>query len=139
MTQRVREIMTPHPVTLTERAPIREAARLMRERGIGEVVVVDAERVRGVVTDRDLTVRAMADERNPSLTTVGQVCSRELVTCAPGDTVDDTVRLMREHALRRLPVVDGGRLVGTLTLGDVAVAQDPDSALAGITRARPNR
>ncbi|GGI94031.1 CBS domain-containing protein [Streptomyces brasiliensis] len=139
MTRQIREIMTPDPVTVTEQAPIIEAAQLMRERGIGDVIVTESGHLRGVVTDRDLVIRALADQRSPTLTTVGQVCSRDLVTCSPQDAVDDAVRLMREHALRRLPVIEGDEVVGTVSLGDLAIDRDPHSALADISFAEPNR
>ncbi|MEU6089729.1 CBS domain-containing protein [Streptomyces sp. NPDC047085] len=139
MTQYVREIMTRDPVTVPEETPLAEVAQLMRQKAIGDVIVTEADHVRGLVTDRDLVVRALADQRDPALTVVGQVCSRDMVMCSSRDAVDDAIRLMREHAVRRLPVVDDGRLVGTLSLGDLAVDRDPHSALADISSARPNR
>ncbi|MGW7528352.1 CBS domain-containing protein [Streptomyces sp. NPDC054783] len=139
MAQHVREIMTSDPVTVSERTPITEVARLMRERNIGDIIVGDADHVRGLVTDRDLVIRAIAEHRDPDATTVADVCSTDLITCSPQDAVDEAVRLMREHALRRLPVVDEGHLVGALSLGDLAVEEDPRSALADISAAPPNR
>lgn len=138
MVQQVREIMTSDPVTVAEQTPITEVARLMRERDIGDVIVAEADDVRGLVTDRDLVVRALAEHRDPDSTTVGEVCSHDLVTCSPQDRIDEAVRVMREHALRRLPVIDNGHLVGTLSLGDLAVERDPQSALADISAAEPN-
>ncbi|MGW1051190.1 CBS domain-containing protein [Streptomyces sp. NPDC001118] len=139
MTQYVREIMTRDPVTVPEKTPLTEVARLMRQNGIGDVIVTEGDHVCGPVTDRDLVVRALADERDPKLTVVGQVCSRDMVTCSSQAPVEEAVRLMREHTLRRLPVVDDDRLVGALSLGDLAVERDPHSALADISAARPNR
>lgn len=139
MAQQVREIMTSDPVTVAEQTPITEVARLMRERDIGDVIVAEADDVRGLVTDRDLVVRALAEHRDPDSTTVGEVCSHDLVTCSPQDRIDEAVRLMREHALRRLPVIDNGHLVGALSLGDLAVERDPESALADISAAEPNQ
>ncbi|MFI2435846.1 CBS domain-containing protein [Streptomyces sp. NPDC018693] len=136
--QHVQEVMTRDPVTVTERTPLTEVAQLMRERNIGDVIVAEADEVRGLVTDRDLVVRAIADQRDPASTTVGEVCSHDLVTCSSQDDIDVAVRLMREHALRRLPVIDDGRLVGALSLGDLAVERDPRSALADISTAEPN-
>jgi CBS domain-containing protein len=138
MAQQVREIMTSDPVTVAERTPLTEVARLMRERDIGDVIVAEADDVRGLVTDRDLVVRALAEHRDPDSTTVGEVCSHDLVTCSPQDRIDEAVRLMREHALRRLPVVENGHLVGTLSLGDLAVERDPESTLSDISAAEPN-
>ncbi|MGW1811841.1 CBS domain-containing protein [Streptomyces sp. NPDC002078] len=139
MAQQVREIMTSDPVTVTEQTPLSEVARLMRERDIGDVIVGDADHVRGLVTDRDLVIRAIAEHRDPDTTAVADVCSTDLITCSSQDAVDQAVRLMRDKALRRLPVVDDGHLVGALSLGDLAVEKDPGSALADISAAEPNR
>ncbi|MFC9925963.1 CBS domain-containing protein [Streptomyces sp. NPDC127190] len=138
MVQHVREIMTPDPATVTERTPLTEVARLMRERDIGDVVVAESGHVLGLVTDRDLVIRAVAEHRDPATTAAGDVCSGDLFTCAPEDPVEDAVRLMREHAVRRLPVLEDDRLVGTLSLGDLALVRDPDSVLAHISEAPPN-
>jgi CBS domain-containing protein len=139
MSQHVREIMTADPVTVTEQTPLTEVARLMRQRDIGDVFVTEADHVRGLVTDRDLVVRAMAEHRDPDTTPVQEVCSAELITCSPQDNIDQAVQLMREHALRRLPVVENDHLVGAVSLGDLAVERDPQSALADISAAEPNR
>jgi CBS domain-containing protein len=139
MAQRVAEIMTPDPVTVSEKTPVAEVARLMRERNIGDVIITEADHVRGLVTDRDLVVRAIAEHRDPDSTTVGEVCSSDLVTCTPQDRIDQAVQLMREHHLRRLPVVEGDRVVGALSLGDLAVERDPRSVLSDISTAEPNR
>ncbi len=139
MAHQVRELMTADPVTVTERTPLPEVARLMKERNIGDVIVTEEDRVRGLVTDRDLVVRAMAEERDPAATTVRDVCSTDLVTISPQDEIEEAVRLMREHALRRLPVVEEGHLVGALSIGDLALERDPGSALADISAAEPNK
>ncbi|SEQ10997.1 CBS domain-containing protein [Streptomyces radiopugnans] len=139
MAQQVSEIMTADPTTVTPRTPIVEVARLMREEDIGEVLVAEEDHLRGLVTDRDLVVRAMADARDINATAAQEVCSSDLVTCTPDDEVGEAVRLMREHALRRLPVVHQDVLVGVVSIGDIAVGQDRDSALADISAAEPNR
>lgn len=137
MTEQVREIMMADPVTVSPQTPIDEAARLMRDQNIGDVLVADGGQLRGLVTDRDLTVRALADDK-PLTTSVQEVCSQNPVSCAPGDDVERAAALMREHALRRLPVVDEGRLVGVVSIGDLAIERDPTSALADISATRPN-
>ncbi|MEV6655363.1 CBS domain-containing protein [Streptomyces sp. NPDC051219] len=130
--------MTSAPVTIEASTPIVEAARRMREADIGAVLVQDGEELRGVVTDRDLVVRALAEGTDPRQTPVGSVCSETVVTVSPGDDIGKAVELMREHAVRRLPVVDDGHAVGIVSLGDVAAARDPDSALSDISTAEPN-
>jgi CBS domain-containing protein len=126
-------------VTVDEETPLPEVARLMKEKNIGDVIVAEEDRVRGLVTDRDLVVRVMAEERDPARTTVREVASTDLVTIDPEAEIDEAVRLMRENALRRLPVVEEGHLVGALSIGDLAVERDPRSALADISAAEPNR
>ncbi|MEU8434004.1 CBS domain-containing protein [Streptomyces sp. NPDC029216] len=139
MTRRVHEVMTGNPVTVEKLTSLAEAARVMRDADIGDVLVVDEGRLRGILTDRDLVVRAMADNRDPAETTVQAVCSSDPVTVRPDDGVDEAIGLMRRKALRRLPVVTGdGELVGVVSLGDLVVEQDPGSALAAIAAARPD-
>lgn len=134
----VQDVMTPDPITLPLSASLIDAAKTMRDMGIGDVVVVDGEEVLGIVTDRDIVVRGIADARDPQSTTLIDICSRELTTVSPTDQVGTAVRLMREHAIRRLPVVTRGRPVGIVTLGDLAVEQDRGSALADVSAAPPN-
>lgn len=139
MTRRVHEVMTENPVTVEKLTSLAEAARVMRDAGIGDVLVVDEGRLRGIVTDRDLVVRAMAENRDPAETTVQAVCTAEPITVKPDDGVDEALHLMRRHALRRLPVqTEEGELVGVVTLGDLAVEGDPGSALAAISAAEPD-
>lgn len=139
MAQRVREIMTGSPVTLPKDAPIVEAARLMRDHGIGDVIVMDGDRAEGILTDRDIVVRAVADGRDPQTVPVEQVISGGLTAVAPDDPVDRAIQVMREQAIRRVPVVQEGKPIGILSIGDLAIERDPDSALADISEEPPNR
>jgi CBS domain-containing protein len=139
MAQYLREVMTQRPVTLETRDTVTAAARSMRDGNIGVVVVIESGQVQGVLTDRDIVVRALAEGRDPARTSVGDICSRELTTLAPTDTIEDAVKVMRDKAIRRLPVVEGGRPVGIVSLGDIAVESAPESALGGISVAPPNR
>jgi CBS domain-containing protein len=134
----VDDVMTRNPIALPETAPALEAARKMRDAGIGDVVMLNGNVVAGIVTDRDIVVRCVAEGRDPRSTTLGEIASRELTTMAPGDKISTAVRLMRERAIRRLLVVKDGRPVGIFTIGDLAVQDDPDSALAAVSAARPN-
>ena len=102
------------------------------------LVCEEGDRLLGIVTDRDIVVRALAEGRDPAETQVAEVCSRDLVTIGPGDSVGGAGRLMREKAIRRIPVTDGGRVGGVLTIGDVAVERDRRTALADISAAPPN-
>ena len=138
MKQNIREVMTRNPKALTQNATIMEAACAMRDNDIGDVVVLDNGRLCGILTDRDIVVRALAAGCDPNRTSVGEICSRAPVTLTPEDSTGQAVRVMREHAIRRLPIEDGGRVVGIVTLGDVAVDADRRSALADISAAPPN-
>jgi CBS domain-containing protein len=138
MPQKIRDVMTTDLVSLPATATLADAARQMKEHGIGDVLVADGDRLRGLVTDRDIVLRAVAEDRDPRTATLGDVCSSDLVTVAPGDAVEDAVQLMSERAIRRLPVVEGGRAVGIVALGDLAVERDPKSALADISAAAPD-
>jgi CBS domain-containing protein len=139
MAPSIREVMTKDPVTIPRTASLVDAARLMREHDMGDVIVLDEQQVCGIVTDRDIVVRAIAEGKDPSSTSLDEVCSRDLVTLSPNDSVADAVRLMSERAIRRLPVVEGGSPVGIVTIGDLAIERDPDSALADISAAEPNQ
>ncbi|MFF0223820.1 CBS domain-containing protein [Streptomyces sp. NPDC004629] len=141
MTRRIREVMTPDTVAVEPMASLEQAAAAMRERNVGDILVAYDCDLFGVLTDRDIVVRALAAGLDPHTTTVGAMCTRPpLATVTPEDTTDHAAELMREHAVRRLPVVErGGCPVGIVTLGDLATCDDPESALADISRARPNR
>lgn len=138
MAQQVKELMTERPITLDRDASLAEAARLMRDRGIGDVIVVDGEVAKGIVTDRDIVIRGVAEGADPETTRLGQVVSPELVSVAPDDAVERAIQLMREKAVRRLPVLEGGKPVGVLSLGDLAVAREGDSVLADISEEPPD-
>jgi CBS domain-containing protein len=139
--QTIRDLMTEDPVRLSTGTTVVEAARAMRDRDVGAVLVMKSgDELCGLVTDRDIAMRAVAEGRDPNRTSLDEVCSHQVTTVRAEDSTDTAVRLMREHAVRRLPVVDeGGRPVGIVSLGDLAVEGDPDSALGEISAAEPNR
>ena len=117
----VRDAMTEGPRTVTAGSTIAEAARLMRDEDAGIVPVVEGDRLTGVVTDRDVAVKVVAEGKDPESTTVQQVASTNLVTVDPQQDLDEALRLMAEHQVRRLPVCEeDGRLVGILAQADVA-------------------
>ncbi|MDT9696877.1 CBS domain-containing protein [Streptomyces sp. P17] len=140
MTHRIRDVMSPGAVAVEPMTTVEKAARLMSEQNVGDVLVAYDCDLFGVLTDRDIVVRAVADGRDPHTTSVGAVCSRPpVVTVSPDDTTDHAVELMRRYAVRRLPVVEhGGCPVGMVSLGDLAVTEDSGTALADISRAAPN-
>ncbi|MCP9943643.1 CBS domain-containing protein [Streptomyces somaliensis] len=138
MAQLVREVMTAGAAAVRPDASLVEAAQLMRAQDIGDVLVADGDLLVGVVTDRDITVRAVAEGADPLTVNAETVCTPDPVCVGPDDEVATAVRLMRRHAVRRLPVVEDGRPLGVVSLGDLAISQDPESALADISRAEPN-
>ena len=139
MNNDVRDIMTPSPHTIQSIESVMNAAQLMRKSDIGDVIVVEDEQLFGILTDRDIVVRVLAEGRDPETTPVGDICSRELTTVRPTDSIGDVVRVMREKAIRRLPVVEeSGEVIGIVSIGDVAVERDRHSALADISAAPPN-
>jgi CBS domain-containing protein len=139
MTTSIRDVMTTQPRTLSTDAPVSEAAKVMRDENIGDILITQDGELVGILTDRDIVVRVLAENLEPTDTPVGDIASQELVTVSPQDTVDDAVRLMRERSLRRIPVVDGGKCVGIVSLGDLAVEKEPASALADISATPPNK
>ena len=139
MAQMIREVMSSRPVTVEDSSTVFDAARAMRDEDIGVVIVVNHGSIRGVLTDRDVVVRAVAEGRDPKSIKVGEIVSEDVATVTPDEPVDKVVSLMREKAIRRVPVVDGGRPVGVVSLGDLAVERDSKSALADISAAEPNR
>ncbi|HEX6242133.1 MAG TPA: CBS domain-containing protein [Polyangiales bacterium] len=139
MPQKIREIMTPNPVMLNVNATVGEAAQTMRDRDIGCILVTDASnRLCGLVTDRDLVVRGVAEGKDPRVTTLQEVCSEAITELTPDDTVDNAIKLMAKKHIRRIPIMEGARPVGVLSLGDLALERDPDSVLSRISSAAPN-
>ena len=138
MARTVEEIMTRDPRTVEIGDSLVDAARAMREGDIGNVIVTDGGRVAGIVTDRDIVVRAIAEGREPGSTTAGDVCSSDLRTLEPGESVEAAAQVMGENRIRRLPVVRDGALVGVVSLGDLAQDRDAGPPLAEISAASPN-
>jgi CBS domain-containing protein len=122
----VRDAMTSSPRTIQRSTPLQGAARLMRDEDVGSLPIVEGERLVGVLTDRDIVVRAVGDGRID--VTAGEIASTELVTVDPEQPLSEAARLMAEHQVRRLPVCEeDGRLVGVLAQADVATAGGEDA------------
>ena len=138
MATTVAEIMARDPQTVQADAPVSEAASRMRDNDTGDVVVLDGQQLVGIVTDRDIAVRIVAEGRDPS-TPAREACSAgDLTTVTPDTTAEQAAQIMRDNAVRRLPVVEGDRPVGVVSLGDLAVERDEHSALAEISAAEGN-
>jgi signal-transduction protein with cAMP-binding, CBS, and nucleotidyltransferase domain len=133
MNAKVRDVMTPGAIGVDYRQSIGDAARVMRDWGVGAVLVVNDHALHGLVTDRDLVVRAVAESKGPD-EPVGPLSSGDLIGVNAGDDVAVALWLMREHAVRRLPVIEDGQVAGVVSLGDLAWPDDPASALAELSK-----
>jgi CBS domain-containing protein len=130
MGQSIREIMTSNPSTIEPDNSIVDAARIMKQEDAGVVPVTENGRLTGMVTDRDIAIRVVAEGKDPQSTTVREVASTDLVTVDPQQDLDEALRLMAQHQVRRLPVVEeDGRLVGVVAQADVA--REGDDAKTG--------
>ena len=137
--QKIQDVMTKQVHCVHRKATVREVARIMRDKNIGDVLVTDdSGKLCGIITDRDLVTRAVAESKDLDAMTVGDIHTDKLVTLQPSSEVEDAVRLMREKAIRRIPVVENDKPVGIVTIGDLAAERDPSSALGQISKAAPN-
>ncbi|SIR67979.1 CBS domain-containing protein [Micromonospora avicenniae] len=130
--------MTTRLVTMDGSDTLTAAAQEMRDMAIGDVVVTDGDNVVGIVTDRDITVRAVAENMNPATTRLNEITTKDVITVSQYDDAVSAADLMRTYAVRRLPVVQDGRLVGLVSMGDLAVEREPQSVLADISADDPN-
>ncbi|MGN9767792.1 CBS domain-containing protein [Micromonospora sp. SD12] len=134
----VGEFMTTRLVTMDGNDTLTAAAQEMRDSAIGDVVVTDGDDVIGIVTDRDITVRGVAENLDPNSTPLNRITSKDVITVSQYDDAVAAADLMRTYAVRRLPVIDDGRLVGLVSMGDLAVEREPQSVLADISADEPN-
>jgi CBS domain-containing protein len=120
MTQ-IKDVMTSNPTTCEPQASVVDAAKVMAQEDVGSIPIVEGDRLAGVVTDRDIVIRVVAEGRDAQSTTVGDIASRDLVTVAPDDDLDRALKLMAEKQVRRLPIVEGAKLVGIVAQRDIAL------------------
>jgi CBS domain-containing protein len=117
----IRDAMTSNPRNVEPDTSVVDAAKLMKSEDVGSLPVLDGDRLVGMVTDRDIAIRVVAEGNDPRTVTVAEIASRDLVTIDPQQNLDEALRLMAQHQVRRLPVVEeDGRLVGILAQADVA-------------------
>lgn len=139
MAIKIGQIMSLAPVSLAATEPVSAAARAMKEHGIGAVFVLAGDgKLTGLVTDRDITVRVLADNRDPQATRLGDICGSDLAVLGPDDDVDEATRLVRDRAVRRIPVVRDGVPVGMVSIGDLALEKNERSALSDVSAVRPS-
>ncbi len=138
MARKMRDIMSPAPVSMAPTESAAAAARAMKEHGIGTVLVLADAKLSGLVTERDITVRVLAEDRDPLTTRVGDICTTELAVLGPDDDVEQATRLVRDRAVRRIPVAQDGIPVGMVSVGDLALEKDGQSALSDVSAVPPN-
>ena len=138
MAQSIREVMTKDPITLPPDSSVVDAAKAMRDADVGPALIADDGGLQGIITDRDIAVRVVAEGRDPSSTKVSEIASTGLATLTPDDSVEDAIRIIREQNVRRIPIVENNQPVGIVAIGDLAIERDSDSALADISAADPN-
>src|SRR3954452_21462417 len=141
MAQSVREVMTENPIILPVSASAQDAAVKMRDQDIGDIIVEKNGALYGMVTDRDIVVRVVAEGKDARATDLESICSRDLITLAPDDSIKEAGRVMEENAIRRVPVMEGGsngKVIGIVSLGDLAIEKKPKSALGKISAAAAN-
>jgi CBS domain-containing protein len=135
----IKNVMTKDVVIARVDDSLESVAKMMRDHDIGDVLVVDAQSALvGIITDRDITVRAVANGVDPGVARAGDTCTRHVETVAAETDVRDAIERMRDKAIRRIPVIQNGRLVGIVSIGDLAQARDADSVLGQISAAPPN-
>jgi CBS domain-containing protein len=116
----IKEVMSSDVRTCEPNATVVDVAKVMAKEDVGPIPVVEGGRLIGLVTDRDLVVRVLAEGKDPETTRVGEVASRELVTVSPDEDLDQALKLLAQHQVRRLPVVEGDRVVGIVAQADIA-------------------
>jgi CBS domain-containing protein len=126
MAKSISEAMTSKPCSIDSEKSVAYAAKMMRDEDVGFAPIVEGDRLVGAVTDRDIAVKVVAEGRDPEQTSVREIASTDLITVYPEQELDEALRLMANHQVRRLPVVEqDGRLVGVLAQADVAQEADP--------------
>jgi CBS domain-containing protein len=125
MTKTMRDIMSAAPVCMAPGESVFAAARAMRQHATGTVLVLAGGQLRGLATEQDIAVRVLAENRDPRSTPIGDICGGELATLGPDDDLAEARRLVRERAVRRIPVLQDGIPVGVVCAADLALAADP--------------
>jgi CBS domain-containing protein len=131
MVSSVREAMTEDPRSIGPSASVVEAAQLMRDEHIGSLPITDGDTLVGMITDRDITTRVVAEAADLATTSVGDVYSEDLISVEPDKELEEALRLMARHQIRRLPVVENGRLVGIVAQADIALTLSEDEKKTG--------
>lgn len=125
----VKDIMSTDIISVTSDTSVGDCARLMRDNHIGFLPVIDNDQLTGVITDRDIVKRVIAEGLDPEAETCGDFCTKDKVaTCLPDDSIENIEAMLAENKIRRLPVVENGKCVGIVSLGDIAMAEEKNKA-----------
>jgi CBS domain-containing protein len=138
MAKTVADVMTRNPVAMDGKEPVTKAAAAMRDHAIGTVVVMTDGKPCGVVTDRDITVKAVATGNDPSKMALEEICSKSVVAVSPNQSVDDAVQVMKSHDVKRVLVMEGTQLKGIVSLGDLASRSLEGDLERDLSRAEAN-
>ena len=138
MAKTVRDVMTKNPVAMSADSSVTAAAKAMSDHRIGTVVVMEDDRPFGIVTDRDITVRAVATGSDPSKTRLSEICSQSLAAVRPDQSVDDAVQLMKSHDVKRVVVMTDSKLEGIISLADLTRRGEGEDVQDDLSKAEPN-
>ncbi len=134
----IREIMTKDPITIEESASVADAAKAMKQADIGPTLITSNGKLRGIITDRDIAVRVVAEGQDPKSVKAIDIATTNLQTLSPDAEAGDAVRLMKQNNIRRVVVAENDQPVGIVSIGDLAIALDETSVLAAISSEPPN-
>ena len=138
MTTTVRDVMTKDPVWLSADSSVTDAAKAMSDNRIGSVVVMDQDKPCGIVTDRDITVRAVATGSDPMKTRLADICSHDLAIVRPDQSIDDAIQMMKSHDVKRVVVMTDSKLEGIVSLGDLTARGEGTEVQGDLSKAEPN-
>lgn len=138
MAKTVRDVMTANPVSMSSDTPIVQAAKAMSDGQIGSVVVMQHDTPLGIVTDRDIAVRAVAKGDDPSQLRLVDICSTDIAAVRPDQSVDDAIKVMKSHDVKRVLVMDHSKLEGIVSIGDLTARGEGQDVQADLSRSRPN-
>ncbi|HET9781062.1 MAG TPA: CBS domain-containing protein [Candidatus Dormibacteraeota bacterium] len=134
----VRDVMTRNPVSMSSDSSVVDAAKAMSDMRIGSVVVMDKDKPCGIVTDRDIAVRAVATGSDPKSTKLSDICSHDLAAVRPDQSLDDAIQLMKSHDVKRVVVMSDSKLEGIVSLGDLTMRGEGEDVHKDISKAEPN-
>jgi CBS domain-containing protein len=138
MVKTVADVMTKNPVAMSSDSSVLEAAKAMSDFRIGSVVVMEKDRPSGIVTDRDITVKAVATGGDPSKTTLGEICSHDLAAVRPDQSIEDAIKVMKSHDVKRVVVMTDSKLEGIVSLGDLTSRGLGEDVQDDLSKAEPN-